>query len=261
MSLYTDGHWYSLVALAVALIVAGLTAFYMTRLCVRVFGDDACSLAHEGHLEMVVPMGALAAITAVIGFSSPAFAGFLGEVRGWPDLGMAAAGTFMALSGIGLGWWIWGAKKVDTASFIARHPNLYGVFTNKFYFDLTYDRLVRAGYMAVAGLLARFDTTVLDGVVNGVARLWSLAADQLWRADIGIIDRLVNGVGAGVRGAGARVRKLQTGQVQGYQRLAYAALLALLAMSLLSPVVGVLAAVVIASALLLVAGIIVLRGA
>jgi NADH-quinone oxidoreductase subunit L len=261
MSLYTDGHWYSLVALAVALIVAGLTALYMTRLCVRVFGDNACSLAHEGHLEMLAPMGVLAALSAVVGFSSPVFAGFLSEVRGWPDLGMAAAGTFMALSGIGAGWWIWGAKKVDTAAFITRHPHLYGAFTNKFYFDLTYDRIVRAGYVALSGQLASFDIAVLDGAVNGAARLWSSASDLLWRADVGIIDRAVNAVGAGVRQAGARVRKLQTGQVQGYQRLAYAALLALLAIAVLSPVVGVIGAVVISSVALFVAGLVVLRGA
>jgi NADH-quinone oxidoreductase subunit L len=261
IALFADGHWYSLVALSVALVVAGITAFYMTRVCVRVFGDNACSLAHEGHVDMIVPMGVLAAITAVVGFTSPAFAGFLGEVKGWPDLAMATAGTIAALSGIGLGWWVYGAKRVDTAAIIARYPRFYGIFANKFYFDLTYDRLARDGFEAVANVLARFDTRVLDGAVNGVAAAWTAASQGLWRADVGVIDGAVNSVGSLVRAAGGRVRELQTGRVQSYQRLAYAALLALLALSLLYSFIGAVGAVLVASAVLVGAGLLVLRGA
>jgi len=64
-----------------------------------------------------------------------------------------------------------------------------------------------------------------------------------------------------VTSAGARVRRLQAGDVQGYQRLAYAALLALLAAALLSPSIGVLASAALAVAVLVVAGVIALRGA
>jgi NADH:ubiquinone oxidoreductase subunit 5 (subunit L)/multisubunit Na+/H+ antiporter MnhA subunit len=206
-------------------------------------------------------MGVLAAITAVIGFTSPVFAGFLGGVKGWPDLAMATVGTVFALAGIAVGWWVYGAKRVDTSALTARFPRLYEVLTNKFYFDLTYDRLIRDGFTALAGLLARFDLDVIDGVVNGAASAWSAVSTQLWRADVGIIDRAVDGVGTLVRSAGGRVRELQAGQVQGYQRLAYATLLILLVMALLSPLIGVLGAVVIASAMLVVAVLIVSRGA
>jgi NADH-quinone oxidoreductase subunit L len=261
IALYTGGHWYTKVGFAVALIVAGITAFYMTRLVVRVFGDNACSLAREGHMEMLVPMGALAAITAVVGFTSPAFAGFLGEVRGWPDLAMAASGTVVALAGIGAGWWVYGLKKVDTQALTLRFPRTYAVLTNKFYFDLTYNRLIVGGYRWIAGSLARLDLSAVDGVVNGVARAWVSASEALWRFDIRVIDAAVDGTGSLVRRAGARVRELQNGRVQSYQRLAYAALLALLALSLLSPVIGWAAAVLGVAVVLVVMGVIVLRGA
>jgi NADH-quinone oxidoreductase subunit L len=261
IGLYADGHWYAKIGLAVALLVAAITAYYMTRVCVRVFGDNACSLAREGHIEMVVPMGVLAAITAVVGFTSPVFAGFLGEVKGWPDLGMALAGSAAALIGIGAGWWVYGAKRVDTAAVIARFPRTYGALANKFYFDLTYDRLVRDGWVTVSGLLAKFDLSAIDGVVNGVARVWSRASTLLWRVDSRVIDGAVNGLATLVRGAGGRVRLLQAGQVQSYQRLAYATLLVLVALSLLPSVIGAAGAVVVASIVFVVAGLIVLKGA
>ena len=261
MSLYTNGHWYAWVGLVVALTVAGLTAFYMTRVCVRVFGDNACSLAREGHIEMLVPMGVLAAITAVIGFSSPAFAHFLGEQKGWPDITMALVGSTAAALGIGMGWLVYGAGKVDTIALQRRFPRSYAVLANKFYFDLTYDRLVRDTFSTLAGGLARFDVSAIDGVVNGAARAWSATSSGLWRFDGSIIDGAVNGVAWLVRDAGARLRRIQSGQVQGYQRYAYATLLALLGASLLAPVIGALWAALLAGAVLALAGHIVSRGA
>ncbi len=58
-----------------ALLVAGITAFYMTRLCVRVFGGNE----HAASRTRATPScsrrwSLLAAITAVIGFGSAAFA-------------------------------------------------------------------------------------------------------------------------------------------------------------------------------------------
>jgi NADH-quinone oxidoreductase subunit L len=261
LALLDAGTWYSWIGLAVALVVAALTAFYMTRVCVRVFGDNACSLAREGHLEMLLPMGLLAAITAVIGFTSPAFAAFLGEHKGWPDPVVALVGTAAAAVGIGLGWYIYGMRKVDTTALQVRFRRTYAVLQNKFYFDLTYGRLVQDGFTRSASALARFDHAVVDGVVNGAARVWSALAAGSWRFDASVIDGAVNGVAALVRGAGARVRRLQGGQVQNYQRLAYTALMALLAVALLSSAIGVAWAVALGSAVLVLAGVIVSRGA
>jgi NADH-quinone oxidoreductase subunit L len=261
MTLFSSSHWYAHVALVVALLVAGMTAFYMTRLCVRVFLGPEQVHAHEGHIGMVVPMAVLAAITTVIGFSSPAFAGFLGEVKGWPNLGMAMAGTLVAVVGIAAGVWVFGMKRVDTEAVKARFPNTYAAFENKFYFDTVYGYVFVDGYKALASWLSTFDGTAIDGVVNGAARLWSRTSEVAWRADARVIDGAVNGIASVVVRTGARLRGLQAGEVQGYQRLAYATLLVMLASSILAPLIGAVPAFAAGTVVLLLMGVVVLRGA
>jgi len=261
MALWHGGHWYSLAALGVALLVAGLTAFYMTRVCVRVFFGPERGHAHEAEPGMVAPMALLAAITLGVGFTSPAFAGFLGEAKGWPDLGMAAVGTMAALAGIAGGYWVFAMGGVDTEALKRRFPRFYGVFENKFYFDLTYRRVFVDGFVALADLLARLDLSWIDGAVNGVARGWTALSSVAWKADIAIIDGAVNGVGALITRAGAKVRRLQAGEVQGYQRLGYAGLVVLLVASVLAPVIGGAAAFAGGAVVLLLMGVVALRGA
>ena len=228
-TLWTSGH---LVAFWFALGIAALTAFYMTRLCVRVFGDNACSLAREGHNEMLAPMALLAAITAVVGFSSQTFAHFLlGETQAPLNLTIALTGTAFALGGIALGVWVYLFHGVDTDRLKVRVPYVYAALQHKLYFDLVYDRVFVGGFRSLSAWLAGFDRTVIDGAVNGAAQLWSATATTLWRGDVILIDGAVNGVGALVRGAGARAREIETGRLQTYQRLALAVLLLLLVLS------------------------------
>jgi NADH-quinone oxidoreductase subunit L len=261
MTLWTQGTWYSLATLVVALVVAAITAFYMTRVAIRVFAGRACSLARETHLDMIVPMAVLAGITAVIGFASPAFAGFLGEVKGWPDLGMAIVGSLAATAGIGVGVWIYAFGGVDTQELRRRFPRVTAVVDNGFYFDLTYNRGLVAAFGWLAGVLARFDTSAIDGVVNGAARAWSASSRAMWEFDGSVVDGAVNGVGALVKRAGDRMRTMQAGRVQGYQRLGYAGLLAMITLAVLVPYIGVAAASGLALVALIVVGAIVVRGA
>jgi len=261
MALWSSPHWYAHVSFAVALLVAGMTAFYMTRLCVRVFLGPEQAHAHEGHVGMIAPMAVLAAISTVIGFASPAFSRFLGETKGWPNLGMAAAGTLVALSGIGVGVWVFGMGKVDTEAAKKRFARTYRVLKAKFYFDALYERVFVGGYVALADRLSRFDASVIDGAVNGVATLWGATSQVAWTADIKIVDGAVNGLGRFVSKAGTRLRGLQAGEVQGYQRLAYGSLLILLVSSVLTPVIGAVPAFAGGAVLLLIMGVVALRGA
>ena len=229
-TLWSSGH---LVAFWFALGVAALTAFYMTRLCVRVFGDNACSLAREGHREMLAPMVLLAAITTVVGFSSQTFAHFLlGETQAPLNLTIALTGTGFALGGIAVGLWVYLFHGVDTDRLKVRVPYVYAALQQKLYFDLVYDRVFVDGFRTVSAWLAAFDLTVIDGAVNGAARVWSSAAAALGRGDVSIIDGAVNGVGSLVKRAGARARDIETGRLQTYQRLALGGLLVLLVLSI-----------------------------
>ena len=83
-------------------------------------------------------------------------------------------------------------------------------------------------FFAISAWLSAFDARRIDGAVNGVASGWSRLSDALSVGDARIIDGAVNGLGSLVQRSGARIRKLQVGRVQVYQRLAYAGLFAIL---------------------------------
>ncbi|MDO8964157.1 MAG: NADH-quinone oxidoreductase subunit L [Coriobacteriia bacterium] len=218
------------------LAAAGLTAFYMTRLWIRVFGDNACSLAREGHAEMLAPMGVLAAITVAIGWTQPVFMTFMGEHGAWPDPLMAGLSVLVFAAGVGGGYLVYGRHAVDTEALKARFPYAYGVLVNRLYFDITYDAVLVQPFRRLACRLAAFDGSVIDAAVNGAARAWSQAADALWAGDVRFIDGAVNGVGRFVKWAGSRVREIESGRVQTYQRLAFAGLMIMLLVLLLVPI-------------------------
>jgi len=101
----------------------------------------------------------------------------------------------------------------------------YRVLENKFYLDHLYTGII-AG--ATKGPLARatdrFNQQVLDGVVNGAASVSRVAAGGLYTyVDQQVVDGVVNASGAGASEAGGVLRKLQTGRIQAYAGLMFAA--------------------------------------
>ena len=216
------------VLIALLLFAAGLTAFYVTRLWIRVFGDSVCSLAHEGHKSMLVPMVVLASITVVIGWTQPLFMEFLGEHGAWPDPLMAGLSLAVFAVGAGGGYLVYSKNVIDRVALRARYYRLYGVLRNGFYFDWTYNGFIVQPFFAIGAWLSAFDGRRIDGAVNGVASVWSRVSDSMSAGDARIIDGAVNGLGRFVQRSGARMRKLQVGRIQSYQRLAYAGLFAIL---------------------------------
>lgn len=219
------------VAFALSLLAAFITAYYVARLWFRVFtGPQQTTDLHEAHNEMLVPMGVLAAVTAVIGFGSPAFAAFLGHEGEWPALGMALMSSAVAASGLILGWFVYGrrTKVINTRAIKQRIDYAYGALENKLYLDLTYEYFIVRPYGRLAGWLGGFDGRVIDGAVNGIGRLWRALSSVGWRFDAGVIDGAVNGIGQFVKSAGGRVRRLQVGRVQTYQGLVVGVLVALM---------------------------------
>jgi len=224
-------HEHHYFAFAAALAAAFITAFYVARLWFRVFaGPKQAEELHEAHLEMLAPMVLLAAITAVIGFAGPTFGEFLGHEIPWPAVATAGVSSAVALSGLVLGWWFYGRTTVvvNTRSVKDRAGYLYDALAAKLWFDLTYDRLLIRPFMRLAAALAIFDFRRIDGLVNGVARLWARLSDLSWLVDGRIIDGAVNGLAAMTVSAGSSARKVQSGRIQTYQRLAIGALVVLL---------------------------------
>ena len=218
-------------AVATVFLVSLFTAFYMTRLYFRVFeGPEQIEHLHEGHASMIYPMTALAAVTCVLGAASVAFAVFLGREGEWPTLGLVLASLAVAGTGIGTGWWVYGRRSVvvNTRVYKERVPGLYGVLQQKFYFDLVYETVIVKPYMALTEALAAFDLRGIDGVVNAVARGWVVMSALSWRFDSSVIDGAVNGVASIARDSGKRVRRLQSGRLQTYQRLVLSAVVLLM---------------------------------
>ncbi len=239
MVLMHEGHW---VTLALALVAAFVTAFYVARLWFRVFtGYPSQPHAHEGHRTMTIPMAVLALITLVIGFFAPAFARLLGHEGAWPALGAALGSSAVAVAGLTLGWWAYGRRHValNTRSLKSRAHYLYDALAQKLYFDVTYEYLVVRPFERLATWLAIFDLRRVDGVVNGVAAAWRAGADQSGVFDNRVIDGAVNGIGHAVRAAGARLRRLQVGRVQTYQRSILGATVLMMLAFLLFVVKGV----------------------
>ena len=222
-AVWEHGHY---ATFAVALAAAFVTAFYVARLWFRVFGGPSTAEhLHDGRAEALAPMVLLAAITATVGFAAPRFSEFLGHEGHWPDPAMALSSSAVALAGLALGWWVFGRKGVvDTGALRRRAGFGYTLLAEGYYFDAAYERLVVRPYLGLTGALSRFDRTVVDGFVNGVALLWRTATEVAWSFDARVIDGLVNGAADAARTAGVALRRVQAGRIQTYQRYMLGAL-------------------------------------
>ncbi len=205
-----------------AALTAGLTAFYMFRLVSLTFwgkprfkehGDSAVH-PHEAPATMTIPLIILAVLSIVGGwvgipkalggglaikeFLSPVFYR-ADRLLAMPEHGVhsidyvliaisvviAAAGIYLART--------WYVNKPDVPNRIAeKYRGVYTVLNNKYYVDELYD------------------ATIVNPTVRGSRKL-------LWRSvDVGIIDGIVNGLAKLIVVLSKYGRRVQVGVVQGY---------------------------------------------
>jgi NADH-quinone oxidoreductase subunit L len=222
-----------------AMITVFMTAFYMFRAVFMTFGGEyrggetghgahsgrgvhsdagthsgyGHSQPHESPLVMVFPMVILAimAVGAGWGFWAGGAAKFLGEgeyyhmhpahwhPHGFFDLftkvgeePMPLIALVVALAGIGLAYAIYSKKWISSEKIGQTFAPIYTLISRKYYFDELYERIlvVRVLVEGLFKLIQVFDTYVVDGIVNGVGKL--------------------------AVASGGILRRLQTGQLQGY---------------------------------------------
>ena len=205
---------HNLAAFAVLLLTAGLTAFYMTRLCwIAVIGPVRQSAHSNGHGRgghavheapgvMKYPLVVLA-VFAIIG-------GFIGipeylepGIEGHPgNLLVPILATASALLGILGGSLLYSKLKGEDP--LKRIPAfLYKALVEKYYLDVFFLKLADGVQKTIAGLLFKFDwNVVIGGLVNGTARL--------------------------TRGTGSVLRRAQTGRLQQYAMMFVAGLIVLM---------------------------------
>ena len=133
----------------------------------------------------------------------------------------------LGLAGIGLAYaWYWrglGPQGITERNRLARAG--HRVLVNKYYFDWLYTDVIVG---AVKGPIARaaywFNQKGIDGVINAAGASAVTSGRFVYdKIDQGIVDTLVNGSGAAAESSGQGLRRIQTGRVQQYAALLFAA--------------------------------------
>jgi NADH-quinone oxidoreductase subunit L len=244
--------------LVMGLIGAFMTAAYMTR-CVYLtfFGEPRGHAAdkehppHESGPRIVIPLYILSGLAIVGGFANlPAFSWL---PAGWAlrfehyyepkgsyfpsgldafshpefNIWVALIAGILGLVGIGLAY-LWYFRDLGPHG-ITRRNRLarvgHTVLVQKYYFDWLYTDVI---VHAVKGPIARaaywFNQKGIDAVVDGAGagavRGGQFVYDKI---DQGIVDTIVDGSGTAAEGSGQFLRLIQTGRVQQYAALLFAA--------------------------------------
>ena len=226
----------------VAVLVAGMTAFYMFRQVFMVFFGE-CRADHETqhHLHesppvMTVPLWLLAGgaiLAGWLGFPHHSlFEGWLEPVMGHyaaatashaetPNLGLELAlmaiSVAVAFAGFGFAYLMYFRHRLRPETFSDALGGVpYRVVLNKYYVDELYDLVFVRGGLLLCRLIAWFDLHVIDGIVNlsaAIVRGWAWLFGLI---DLYIVDGAVNAVANGTYFIGRRVRNVQTGAISAY---------------------------------------------
>jgi NADH-quinone oxidoreductase subunit L len=230
----------------VAIGGAFITAFYMTRaVWLTFFGSyKGHGEPHESPKIMTYPLIALAVGAAVLGLINipgvteyftkgvgARFTAVLDHHAESIDLVLAALGTLAAVGGIIVGLRLWGPdRKTQKERDRFEIPVLYPLLRHKYYIDDFYmDGIIRPIRGPVAGAVDWFNGHVLDFIVNGAGLLAKSVGRVVYFFDQKGIDGIINTTGAFTGATGGVLRFLQSGRVQQYAILIFAATVLLVA--------------------------------
>jgi NADH-quinone oxidoreductase subunit L len=234
----SEGHqavaWFVLVS---ALLTAFLTALYMTRACVKTFWGEyrGHGHPHESAGSMVTPLWVLAGASLTVGFLGlPIIGPFHDwlhlpghETHGWStfyNILLPAGSVLLALAAIYIGWQVFLKERFKVDVLGGPFAWAYRFVDNKYYLDDLYIRgIVRPIQYTWAKAAYWTNQRVIDGVVNGSATATLGGAKVAYTIDQDVVDFAVNGA-AGITGAsGGLLRYIQTGNVQRYAAVLFAA--------------------------------------
>jgi NADH-quinone oxidoreductase subunit L len=223
-------HYHNPIFLIVGILVAGMTSFYMFRLCfVTFFGaprdKDKFDHAHESPKVMTVPLMILAFLAIFAGwvgipwlkhgFSSFVYHHHPHHVE--PNFLLMLISTLVALSGIYLAYAMYYKKSISPEKLKEKLAFPYKVLYNKYYFDELYHAIIINPLLRLSDrLFVKLDVGVVDWLVNAAGSSTVFLSDVKEWFDSHIVDGMVNGSAYVTRGIGSGLRRVQTGQVQNY---------------------------------------------
>lgn len=124
---------------------------------------------------------------------------------------VAVAALFMAL-----GYLAYTKHKDKIENFVQKFPGLYKTVYNKYFVDEFYFATVVKFVLWFDHVCARFDSGVVDGVVNLVGRATEVYSRVVAWCDKFLVDGFVNGAAWTVSVSGAQLKRVQTGKIQHY---------------------------------------------
>ncbi len=224
---------------------AGITAFYMFRqVYLTFFGEFRGTHEQEHHLhESPASMSSVLTVLGVLSLAGgavmlPKFIAHFAPLEDFLDpvfdspqtLAMAAHGTQSGLEGyfavlslalVAAGWLFadltYRGSKLSAermSEFAGGLP--YRLSFGKYYVDEAYDVAVVRPYMMATRAAAWFDLHIIDGLVNLAAVITVFGSWLSGLFDNYVVDGLVNLAANSTLAAGGRLRRLQTGSINGY---------------------------------------------
>ena len=227
---------------------AGLTAFYMFRQFFLVFFGECRADHHtQAHLHespkvMTLPLVALALGSVAAGwiglpaiFGGSAFAAWLEPVFGARheahasvalEGGLMVFSVAVAAGGFFLAYLIYFRRSLAPERFSALAGGIfYRLSYNKYYIDEIYQFFFVRGTLLLARIGAWIDQHIIDFFVDGSAKTTAFISWLNGLFDDYIIDGMVNRLADITFGAGDRLRKIQTGNINGYLYVVLGAIL------------------------------------
>ncbi|MEX0804029.1 MAG: NADH-quinone oxidoreductase subunit L [Candidatus Binatia bacterium] len=221
-----------------AVLGAGMTAFYMFRQLFMVFFGESRAdhhtreHLHESPRVMTLPLVILAIGALLAGwiglpavFGGSLFAHWLepviahGEHHGSHalELGLMAVSILVAASGALLAYLMYyrGAFSPDRFANLAG-GFFYRLFDNKWYLDEIYQAVFVNGTLLLARFWSAFDHYIVDAIVNGAATLTRFVSWVNGLFDRYIIDGMVNALADIIFWTGNKFRRVQTGNINSY---------------------------------------------
>ncbi len=190
-----------------AVLTAGLTAFYMFRMFFICFhGElrDKHAHPHEAPFSMLFALLVLAALSICGGLIGMPWLekGFGYYVRYGhlhheaPNYIIMIGSVVVACIGIFVAIKVYLQKSISHEAIAAKYKGIYTVLYNKYYVD-------------------EFYLWIIHNIIDGIGRV-------LWWVDLKIVDGVVDGVAGTTRGLGSIIRRVQTGQLQHYALVLFA---------------------------------------